>query len=164
MSLAATNVTAPAVQRLGSAVLLQGPALAEVLHLVALGARERERRNGLPASRRLRDLLAVLAETVAEDELVSPLSDRQYACSDMVPRHRDIHERDDSADFDTSVMRRHEISTGEVAEVLGVSQRQVQRLASSIGSRRAPSGRLVFDGLAVQAYAATRKEEREPDA
>ncbi len=151
-------MSAPATLRLGSSVLVSGAILREALYVLALGCRERDRRDGLPPSSRLRYLMSVLAEAAAEDELMSRSSDVQSARSPAVSRHGDMECGLDSPDFEVSVMRCHELTSREAAAVLGVGQRQVQRLASLLGGRRAPSGRLLFDTLAVQAYATRRGE------
>jgi len=141
-----TPAPAPPLQLLGGAVLIQGaPALLEVQHLLALGARERQRRDALPPSPRVRLLLALLAEAAAADEAASPA------------RHRDVAGSAVSTD---SVAEKVEgISTGEAAELLSLGRRQVQRLAPSIGARKVPGGALVYDRGAVSAYAAARRQE-----
>ena len=134
----------PPVQRLGRAVLLQGPVLLEVRHLLALGARERQRRDALAPSPGLRHLLAVLSEAVAEDGAMTP------------PRHGDVAAG--AGPGDSGVERVEEITTDEAAAILALGRRQVQRLAPSIGSRKVPGGALAFDRGAVLAYAAQRLE------
>lgn len=140
----------PAMQRLGSAVLIQGPAaLLEVQHLLALGARERQHRDALPPSPGVRHLLALLAEAVAEHETtVSP------------PRHDGVVAG--GGPGDSTVGKVDEITSDQVAALLGVGRRQAQRLAGSIGSRKVPGGALVFDRCAVLAYAAQRREDHDP--
>jgi hypothetical protein len=60
-------LTAPAAQRLGSAVLLQGaPELLELRYLLTLGLRERNRRDGMPASGAARQVLAVISEAITQ--------------------------------------------------------------------------------------------------
>ncbi len=138
-------MTAPAVQRLGASILVQGPALRELQYLLVLGARERQRRDALQASVGVRHLLALLAEAVDEDDPVTRA------------RHGDVAGGADSAD--SAVMGTpQEITTGEAAAILALGRRQVQRLASSIGARRVPGGAFVFDKLAVAAYAAQRRQ------
>ncbi len=139
-------MTAPAVQRLGASILVQGPALRELQYLLVLGARERQRRDALQASVGVRHLLALLAEAVDEDDPVTRA------------RHGDVAGGADSAD--SAVMGTpQEITTGEAAAILALGRRQVQRLASSIGARRVPGGAFVLDRAAVEGYAAQRRQK-----
>lgn len=139
-------VSAPSVQRLGDAVLLQGQALAEVRHLLAIGLRERERRDAMPPSSGLRFLLAVISEAIAEGELLM-----------SSPRHRSatLHAALTDSPMEEAMA---EMTSDQVAAVLGVGRRQAQRLAGSIGSRRL-GGVLVFDAGAVQSFAASRQRK-----
>ncbi len=44
--------------------------------------------------------------------------------------------------------------------MLGVTQRQVQRLAATLDGRRLGNGHLIFDRLAVQTYALAVRDYR----
>lgn len=133
---------APAVQALGSAVLLQGAALAEVLHLVAVGAQVRQRRDGIPPSPALQDLIAVLARAVDD----SPLSPT---------RQRHVVTAVTSEDLKSVGVP---MGSREAAELLGLSVRQIQRSAAVLGGHRI-GGRLVFDRDAVIAHQASRRQD-----
>ncbi len=146
-------MSTPPVQRMGTAVVLQDRALLEVRHLLALGVRERERRDAVPSSSTMRFLLALLTEAIAEQELVSPPR-QQDASSNGVPRHGDVDEYPDRSDF------RRRIGSREAARLLRNSQRTVQRVASSLGGRRGPDGRYTFDADLVAEFAAEREGRR----
>ena len=127
----------PGVQRLGPAIVLQGAALVEVMGLVALGIRERSRRNGVNASPRLTNLLGEMGEAAS------------WA---MSSGHADVPKTPVLAGSDSV-----EIPTEEAAAMLALSDRQVRRLASTLGARKV-HGALVWDRGAVAAYAAERQE------
>lgn len=139
-------MTAPAMQRLGGAVLITtAPALAELRHTLALGARTRERRDGYPQSAGMRELLGLLSEAIAE-------------CEMSRPRHGDVAPvaaLEDSEEMGTL----EELSTAQASALLGVGRRQTQRLAGEIGGRKVPGGALVFHRGAVEAHAALRQHE-----
>jgi hypothetical protein len=139
------------VQRLEHIVVLQGAPLLELRHLLTLGARERLRRDGVPASPTLRYILAV---TTAAIDVASATSSEQV--KDRT-RHGDMTKGTDPSRL-SWVDREDEITTKEAAVLLGVGIRQVQRLASLIGSRRV-NGALVFDRGAVTDFAAQRQQE-----
>lgn len=122
----------PEVELLGSAVLLRGPIVAEVRRLLALGIRDAVRRDGLrPPARALR-LLAVLDAAAGVRADVRPLPDP--------PGPRTV----DS------------MSTREVAETLGLSDRQARRLADRLGGIRTTAG-WRFGAEQVRDAAATRR-------
>jgi len=127
---------APAVQQLGSAVLLQGPAVVDVWRLVALGVRAAHR-DGIGLAR-VDHLQAVLAAAAAEVRATSE------------PGQRDVAQVPTRATCDPS----EPLTTREVAAMLGLSPRQTQRMARTLDARRLRSGRLIFDRGAVQAYLA----------
>ena len=136
-------MTVPAVQRLGAAVLLQGPALAEVAYLASLGLRHRAAVDGAPPSVRQRQLLRILADA-AEASLALPPTPGGHADLAAGP---DLEES----------MFVGMVGTAEAASVLGVSPRHVRRLARSLDGRRV-KGAWTFDRHAVVAYATQRKE------
>jgi len=129
-----TTVAVPAVQRLGSAVLLQGPAVVDVWHLVALGVRA-ARRDGIGLAR-VDHLQAVLAAAAAEVRATSGTGQ----C--------DVAEVPARATCDPS----EPLSTREAADLLGLSPRQTQRMARTLDAHQLRSGRLIFDRGAVDAY------------
>ncbi len=124
----------PAVQRLGSAVLLQGPAVVDVWHLVALGVRAAQR-DGIGLAR-VDHLQAVLAAAAAEVRATSGTGQCDVA---QVPAR---------ATCDPS----EPLSTREAADLLGLSPRQTQRMARTLDAHQLRSGRLIFDRGAVDAY------------
>jgi len=129
-----TAVAVPAVQRLGSAVLLQGPAVVDVWHLVALGVRA-ARRDGIGLAR-VDHLQAVLAAAAAEVRATSGTGQCDVA---QVPAR---------ATCDPS----EPLSTREAADLLGLSTRQTQRMARTLDARQLRSGVYIYDRTAVDAY------------
>ena len=128
------------VQVLGSAVLLQEEAVLQVL--TALGVYERSlKANGAQPSPRLLGLqrafaLAALA-VHAQNGDVSQVRQRDATLDASQP---------DST-------QTAQIGTREAAQMLGVTTRQVQRLAATLDGRRLANGHIIFDRLAVQSYA-----------
>ena len=125
----------PAIQKLGSAVLLQGPAVADTAYLISVGLRALQRRDGVaPMSRWLvlqRQLRAVadLADT-GNAELPQDHDEASLGLEDL-------------------------ISTAEAAEMLKVTEPQMRNLVSQFGGRRA--GRAwVFDRALVELEAKRR--------
>jgi hypothetical protein len=141
------------VQPLGVAVLLQGAALAEIRHLALMGARDRQRRDGVPPSLTLRHALQVMTAAVN----VAAATSSVQVSEDT--RHGDIAQGPKPAQLG---MDGNAMSTREVAVLLGVGTRQVQRLASLIGFRRV-NGALVFDRHAVNDFAAQRQRRTTRD-
>jgi hypothetical protein len=140
-----TPQAVPPVQQLGSAVLLQGLAVVDVYRLVALGLQVVRQRDGITPPTRLRALERTLAAASEEFRRVSP------------PRHDDVAPAAEVALSDP--VRR--LTTAQAAVILGLSVRQVQRLAPDIGTR---CGRVfVLDQGAVEAYAAERAAEGKRD-
>jgi len=127
-------VTVPAVQRFGSVVLLQGPAVLDVWQLVALGVRA-AKRDGI-ALARVAVLQGVLAAAAAEVRAASECG------------HGDVAQEPTRALSDPS----EPLTTREVATMLGLSPRQTQRMARTLDARQLRSGRLLFDRGAVDAY------------
>ncbi len=128
----------PAVQRLGSAVLLQGPAVVDVWHLVALGVRAAHR-DGIGLAR-VDHLQAVLAAAAAEVRATSE------------PGQRHVAQLPVGALSDPS----EPLGSKEVAAMLGVSPRQAQRMQAQLGARKLRSRVLIFDRGAVEAYLAAQ--------
>ena len=126
----------PAVQRFGSVVLLQGPAVLDVWHLVALGVRAAHR-DGIGLAR-VDHLQAVLAAAAAEVRATSE------------PGQRDVAQVPARATCDPS----EPLTTREVAVMLGVSPRQAQRMQAQLGARKLRSRVLIFDRGAVESYRA----------
>lgn len=125
----------PAVQQLGSAVLLQGPAVVDVWRLVALGVRAANR-DGIGLAR-VTHLQAVLVAAAAEVRAAAS------ECG-----HADVAQLPTEAVSDPS----EPLTTREVATMLGLSPRQTQRMARTLEARQLRSGRLIFDRGAVDAY------------
>lgn len=126
---------APAVQQLGAAVLLQGPALLDVRYLLALGVRVVQSRDGITPHGRLLHLQRVVE--VAADE---------YRQNLALP-----------AALDPGDVREDRCTTREAALTLGLSVRQVRRLAPQLGGVR--HGReLLLERTAVEAQLAQRAE------
>ncbi len=126
----------PAVQQLGNAVLLQGPAVVDVWRLVVLGVRAAHR-DGIGLAR-VDHLQAVLAAAVAEVRATSEAGQ----C--------DVAQGPTQALLDPS----EPLTTREVATMLGLSPRQTQRMARTLDARQLRSGRLIFDRGAVDSYLA----------
>lgn len=132
-------MTAPAVQRLGPAVLLQGPAVLEMMRLTILGARLRSQRDGIAMPESTRCLIQALADAAAE---VSPT------------RHDDVASEPDPATWEQVTA----MTTKEVAGMLQLSQRQAQRLAPALGGRKV-GGVVLVDRDAVLSLAAQRADQ-----
>jgi hypothetical protein len=145
MSSQTSNVTIliPPVQRLGNAVLLQGPAILDAHYLVALGIRETARRDGIRASPRLQRIAEALASAAADIRDASGIG------------HEDVP---DSTDLENSNPL-DRISTFEAASILGIGARHTCRLAGVIGGRKGPGNAYTFDRAAVEAHAHRRKME-----
>jgi hypothetical protein len=138
----------PAVQVLGGAVLLRGPAVLDALNLVALGVRETRRRDGIEPSPGLQTLIAGLA--AAADQV------RAQAMSDA--GHRDVAEQANRAQ--SAALQR--VGTREAAQMLGLTTRQTQRLAAELGGSRGPGHAWTFD-LGVVEAAAVRRASKDDD-
>ena len=129
----------PAVLCLGSGqVLLRGPAVVDVWRLAAVGARVTEQRDGIARPARVSALLAAL-----EAEARTAMS---------ANGHADVR---DEADEAPCAVYDH-IDTREAATLVGVSERQLRRVAGELGGRRCGRGWL-FDRAQVIAYVATKK-------
>jgi len=127
----------PQVQRLGKALLIQGPAIALTAHLLQVGAERVRDRNGtvLPGTEQL-------------------VREAREAAGMSGERHRVMVNPPDREELTSEGV----IDAREAAEMLGLGVRQVQRLAASLGAQRV--GRtFVYDRGAVTAYAAHRAEE-----
>lgn len=123
------------VQHLANAVVLSGPALADTYYLICAGIRY-TRRNGYTPDR-----FRALQETLGN-----------AAAAAAHPRHRDDAPTPEIAHSPPDEL----IGAQEAAHMLGLSKRQVQRIARSLDGRLA-AGRWVFDRAAVAAYHAHRK-------
>lgn len=125
----------PLVQRLDSAILLQGSVLAEVRWVLQRGVREIWRADSIAPSARITALLTELATITT-----SPLGTEE------------VRDLDDSRDLITET-----VSTLEAARLLGIGPRQVRNFSGRLGGHKV-GGVLTFDLAAVQAEAARRKE------
>lgn len=118
----------PALQRLGAAVLLQDLALRDTYYLVSLAISYRKRQ-GIRPDVRVLALQTELGAAVHADRL----------------RHDDVAE--------APIEQSQSIGTDEAAALLGMSRRQVQRIARSLdGQRSRPGTTWVFDRRVVVAY------------
>jgi len=139
----------PEVQILGENLLFRGGGVLEVL--AGFNSRVREvRAYGAQPSPRLLGMqraAAVAAHGIlGQAELMSH------------PRQRDTTSTDVQQDSTQTV----HIGTKEAAQMLGVTQRQAQRLAATLDGRQLANGHLVFDRLTVQAYALAARDNQRP--
>lgn len=127
----------PPLQRLGAAVLLQGPVLQQCRALVTKAVREASRRDGIPPSPMTRDLLQALSEACE----MQPMS---------LARQGDTENSRPLEEYEVELG----IGSQEASDLLGVSRRQIQRLADAgkLESRRSTNGALVFDRAEVVTY------------
>lgn len=135
-----SNSQVPPIQRLGDAVLLQGPILAELRWVLGVGINVVTRRDAVvPAS-----MIALRAE------LNRAIADRGDAATPQ------------SADPESSVLEHDSdgISTVEAAAILGLQPRQVRHIHERLGGRRVGST-WVFDVEAVEAEVQRRREHRQ---
>lgn len=121
------TVNPPPIQRLGPAILLQGPAVDAVAYAIKVAQRSR-RRNGLPDS----GALAALGRAF-ENLSAAGQSD---SATDAEDDTEDVNEW---------------ITAAEAAPLLGCSPRQARRLAPSLGGRLA-GGRWLLDPHAVREH------------
>ncbi|WP_068274785.1 helix-turn-helix domain-containing protein [Aldersonia kunmingensis] len=129
--------------QLGTAVLLDGAAVAEAYWLVSLGRRAVSL-NGYTDRPGFEELQCILKRATE--------AHRQH--QESRKRHDDVAQPPLRADSEQL------IGTTEVADILGVGLRQVQRIARSLDGRRIGT-RWVFDRDAVRAYhAAAIEHER----
>lgn len=135
----------PPLQRLGDAVLLQGPALLQCRALVFKAVRDSSKRDGIVPSANTRDLLQALDEAASA----------YRACRQMSPiRHDDMPFQPNVKESDTELVG---IGTATVANILGVTVRQAQRLAGRLGAQKTLSGSLSFDRVTVLEYRKLRQ-------
>lgn len=130
----------PAVQQLGDAVLLRGPAVIDVCYLLRLGIRETQRRDGITPGPRLRELLDALEHAAAIVRDVSP------------------RPAEDVPEQGKRRSSRQPIGSKEVAVLLDRSPRQVRRLAETLDARRGPGGAWTFDRQTVTDYLTNARE------
>ena len=127
----------PEVQQLGAAVLLSGLALFDVHRFLVRGITEVKRQDGISPHPRLLHLVDAIKAARAAGEVMARNGQRDVA--------DDTHQSD-------WVKDRKDIGTTTAAQILGLSSRQVQRIARSLGGRQSPSGTWIFERLAVEAY------------
>jgi hypothetical protein len=126
-------------------VLLQGPAVADLAYLATLGLRYRARTDGLPATVHHRRLLALLTAAAVD---LAAMSGRDG--------HADGHQ---APDLPTSEVGEVVMRSEAVARALGITARQVRRMAEELGGRRI--GRVwEYDRTAVLAAVTRRQETR----
>ena len=135
-----------AAQRLdttGPVLLLTGPVLVDLNWLVTLGIQVARQRDGMTPRPRLLELQRIVA--AAAQDVRAAASGR--ADVRAAPDSPELPQDDPDA----------WIGTREAAITLGLSQRQVRRIATSLGTVQ--HGRVhLFRRLAVEAYAAHRGE------
>lgn len=119
-----------AAQRVNG-ILLQGHALVAVAQLVKVGIRSAWRDDGITPSPRLRQLADLLADAARD----TAASGHPFVGAGLTPASSSLDE----------------ITTTEGAAMLGVSKRQMRRIAPLLGGRHAAAGWLVRRG-AVAAY------------
>jgi hypothetical protein len=130
---------APAVQRFGEAVLLQGVACAEAAYLIAAGVRYLSQRDEIPALGSWRHLQRELELAAGQGRM-------------SFPGHADIPPADDQQVLPEEDL----LSTKEAAVIMRLTERQTRRLAGELGARRAGTA-LVFDRGLVLAEADRRR-------
>lgn len=133
------RIPGPSVQRVNDAVLVAGQALVDTAVLVAAGLHYQYRTDGISANPRLRNLANLYADAAA---------------AVSASRHADVRGEPVSASSLAD-----EITTLEAAEMLGIGQRQMCRLAPLLGGRRTTAGWLVRRG-AVAAHQHERSATR----
>lgn len=134
----------PEVQQLGTAVLVQGVAVADLTYLVRLGLRYRAQVDGAQPSLRHRRLHAALVDAAVSAEPVRTERERGRGHAD-VPEPVSLPEST--------------LSTAEAAQQLGIVPRQVRRLSDELGGRLV-RGAWRYDTAAVHAEAQRRKARR----
>lgn len=134
----------PPVQQLGSAVLLQGRAVIDVHYLVAIGVRETTRRDGISPSPRLQALLKVLASAARDLQAESAVGPADVRIE---------------ADAEPSTVL-DDTTTAEAATMLGISSRQVRRLAHELGGHQV-RGAWIFPRGAIESAHRNRCSQKE---
>ncbi len=130
-------MTTPPVLVLGSSVLLSGQAVADALGLAVLGSRVAAR-DGIGTPPRVRVLVGALKDALK--------------AQGRPGGHADVRDEAESAESDSRV------TTSDAARVLGLSTRQVRRLAFPLAGVRGPGG-WTYSAEALAAYAARRQEQ-----
>jgi hypothetical protein len=138
-----TAVPPPAQLINGPTVIISGPALVEIHALIQLGIRYVK----------VNDAIAPPPRLLAVASLVRQAAD-QYRMSDV--RHRARTSCPDPASSNPTD-EPHEITASQAAQMLGLTDRHVRRIASQLGVVRVKP--LMFDTAAVQAYASRRQTE-----
>ena len=129
----------PAVLPLGNGqVLIRGQAVIDVSRCVSMTIELSRRRDGMSAPSRL-----VVLEKVLAAEARAAMSARPQS---------DVREAEGGARWEQVAV----MTSSAAAAVLGVTDRQVRRMAPSIGGRRV-AGRWVFDPADVAALATERR-------
>jgi hypothetical protein len=142
-----------ALQTLGSAVLLQGPAVADAAYLVAVALRTLAGRDGVAPMPRWLTLQAQLKR--ASDLVADDGSEEVPEARHMPPLTEDqlINTRE-AADM-PPLTEDQLINTREAADMLKITERQVRNLAADLGARRAGRA-LVFSRELVRLEASRR--------
>ncbi|WP_157695085.1 hypothetical protein [Nakamurella panacisegetis] len=123
------------VQQFGPAIVITGLALLDARRLITRGI-QAGRRDGIQPHPRLQRLMAALDDAL-EADAVSRNGHHDVAETDPLP---------------ALAAAPDQIGTREAANILGLSSRQVQRIARSLEGHRTPSRHWTFDRTAVEAY------------
>jgi hypothetical protein len=130
----------PAVQVLGAGLLLQGSAVLNARRAVRSLIRAHQREQIAPPP----EVVALLSACERAAENLEAMSASRHGDTTSSPAQQDSPSQ--------------HIGTKEAAAMLGVTQRQAQRLAATLDGRRLASGVWVFDRDAVAAYLRARNE------
>lgn len=130
----------PAVQVLGAGLVLQGSAVLNTLRAVKSLIRAHQREQIAPPP----EVVALLRACERAAENLTAMSESRQCDTTST-----LAQQDSSSQH---------IGTKEAAAMLGVTQRQAQRLAATLDGRRLASRAWVFDRDAVAAYARAQSE------
>lgn len=139
---------APEVQLVGDAVQIRGRAALDAYRVLAEGVGTVRRRDGIEPPPGLRVLLAALKSSAAA---------AARASSD-VPDIADVRRQESEASLRSGEL----IGSAEAAEMCGLGERQLRRLAGKLGGRKSHN-RWVFDKGLVEAYLDTDCDRRNHD-
>lgn len=131
-------------------MLLQGLAVVDVCWLIEQGIESVQRRDGIPAHPRLRQLRLVFAEVTAavREDVVSHR------------RHDDVANPGERAELEP--VRR--LTSGEAAKTLGITVRSVQRIAATELDGVRVGRSWLFEESVVLAFAARRNSNQDRSA
>lgn len=140
------NSSRPQLQRLGSAVVLQGQMLAELRWALAMGLQAMSKRDGyVPPS--LYALQSELKRAIAARDIESGNHSDEGSGNAAKGNAENV----------AQLTKREWIGSAEAASLLGLQPRQVRNLRDLLGGRKKGKA-LVFHRAAVEAEAERRKE------